>query len=311
MQLLIGILVFCLVLFVYLHVHYHLRTSDDLEVFEVEQPSKDKLEEVCDLRQPVRFDFSRSNIDSLCCRSAICDSYGAFDVKIRDLQMSQDAEEELYVPLPFANALQVMGDDGAARYVIESSADFLEETGLGKEYRIADGFVRPHMVSSCAYDLGMGSAGACTPFRYDINYRNYYLVTEGEVTFKLAPPRSSKHLHEFRDYENFEFRSPVDPWNVQSRYRSDFDKIKCLEITLNKGQILHLPAYWWYSMRYGDGSTVCSFKYTTYMNTVAILPRLFMRLLQIQNVKRRTAAVVEPNAEGATSVVPESRELEA
>ena len=40
MQFLVGVLVFCIVLFIYLHVNYHLKTSDDLEVFEVEQPRR-------------------------------------------------------------------------------------------------------------------------------------------------------------------------------------------------------------------------------------------------------------------------------
>ncbi len=312
MQFLVGILVFCMVLFIYLHVNYHLKTSDDLEVFEVEQPSKEKLEEVCDLRQPVRFDFDSTNLVSVCQRESINDSYGAFDAKVRDLQLPVGAEEELYVPMPFANAVQVMGDDQNSRYVLESSADFLDETGLAKEYRVADEFIRPPMVSSCTYELAMGSDGACTPFRYDLNYRNYYLVTEGEVAFKLAPPRSTKHLHEIKDYENFEFRSPVDPWKVQANYRNDFDKIKCLEITLKKGQILHLPAYWWYSIKHTGSSTLCSFKYKTYMNTVAILPKLFMRFLQTQNVKRHTASVMgsEGSVLASTSTTSESRESE-
>ena len=80
--------------FIYLHVNYHLRTSDDLEVFEVDQPSKDKLEEVCDLRQPVLFDYSSENLDTVCLQTSLQDSYGAFDVRIRDLQLSDDAKEE-------------------------------------------------------------------------------------------------------------------------------------------------------------------------------------------------------------------------
>ena len=306
MQLLIGVLVFCLVLFVYIHVNYHMRISDDLEVFEVDQPSKDRLEAVCDLRQPVRFEFKTTTLDNICQRVNINDSYGAFDAKIRDIQLSPGLEEEIHVPIPFASAIRVMQDDTDCRYVLESSADFLEETGMDKEYRAADEFIRPHMVSSCAYDMIMGSNGACTPFRYDLNYRNYYLVTEGEVTFKLAPPRSSKHLHEVRDFENFEFRSPVDPWNVQPNYRNDFNKIKCLEITLKRGQILHLPAYWWYSMRHGEHSTVCTFKYKTYMNTIAILPKLFMCFMQVQNVRRHTASVLKPDTVESKSTVESS-----
>ena len=57
MEIIIGFFIFCLVLFIYLHIQFHLKTSEDLEMYEVEQPSKDKLEEICDLRQPVLFDF--------------------------------------------------------------------------------------------------------------------------------------------------------------------------------------------------------------------------------------------------------------
>ena len=293
MQFVVGLMVFCLVLFIYLHVHYHLRTSDDLEVFEIEHPSKDKLEQVCDLRQPVLFDYSRENLNNLCTQQSMLDSYGAFDVRIRDLDLVEGVDEELYVPLSFANAHRAVHDDTNSRYMLESNADFLDETGLTKDFRSSDEFIRPHMVSSCVYDISIGSEGACTPFRYDLNYRNYYLVTEGEVTFKLSPPRSSKHLHEIKDYENFEFRSPINPWNVQSNYRGDFDKIKCLEITLKKGMMMYVPAYWWNSVRYTTLATLCTFKYKTYMNTVAILPKLFMRFLQLQNVKRQTASIVK------------------
>ena len=39
-------MVFCLILFLYLHIYYHLKTSDDLEVYTLKSPSKDKLEEI-------------------------------------------------------------------------------------------------------------------------------------------------------------------------------------------------------------------------------------------------------------------------
>ena len=72
----------------------------------------------------------------------------------------------------------------------------------------------------------IGSNGVQTPFKYDLNYRNYILITEGSINLKLAPPKSKKYLYENADYENFEFSSPINPWNVQSMYRADFDKVK-------------------------------------------------------------------------------------
>jgi hypothetical protein len=60
-----------------------------------------------------------------------------------------------------------------------------------------------------------------------------------------------------------------------------------MDITLVTGQMVHIPAYWWYSIRFVKSNTsICAFKYKTYMNTLAISNHLFMRLLQRQNTKR-------------------------
>ena len=59
----IAIFIFCVVLFLYLHIYYHLKTSNDLEVYTIEKPSKDKLEEICDLRQPVIFDYNYEELE--------------------------------------------------------------------------------------------------------------------------------------------------------------------------------------------------------------------------------------------------------
>lgn len=294
MHLLYIILIFCIVLFLYLHVYFQLKTSNDLEIYEIDYPSKDKLEEICDLRQPVLFLFQNERILDSCQRHTILDTYGAFDVKIRNIKQSTAHDENnLYVPLAFSNALTVIKEDADTKYLVENNSDFLEETGLIKSYKYNDGFLRPYMVAQCLYDFQMGAEKTQTPFRYEVNFRNYLLVTEGSAKVKLAPPKSSKYLYPRQDYENFEFSSPVNPWQVQTKYKADFDKIKCLDITINKGQILFLPAYWWYSIEFGKATSVATFKYKTYMNIIAILPQLGQKFLQNQNVKNKTIAKVE------------------
>ena len=62
MQIIFIFFIFCLVLFIYLHVYFHLKTGEELEVYEIDQPSKDKLEEICDIRQPIIFEFECSQI---------------------------------------------------------------------------------------------------------------------------------------------------------------------------------------------------------------------------------------------------------
>ena len=170
--------------------------------------------------------------------------------------------------------------------------DFIEETSIIKTLQYNDLFLRPHSVSNCIYDLQFSSKNTKTTLSYELNYRNYFLVTQGSVKIKLIPPKSSKYLYTIKDYDNFEFISPVNPWNVQTQYKSDFNKLKTLEVTINKGQIIFIPAYWWYSIWFNDDSSLLTFKYKTYMNNIAISNHLLVNLLQSQNVKRDTVKKV-------------------
>jgi hypothetical protein len=111
----------------------------------------------------------------------------------------------------------------------------------------------------------------------------------------MAPPKSARYLQPVLDYENFEFRSPVNPWDPQPQYHVDFDKIKCLELTLSRGQTLFIPAFWWYSIRFTADCSVSCLRYRTYMNNVAISPHIAMYALQLHNVKRKTLPTVAIN----------------
>jgi len=281
----IAIFIFCIVLFLYLHIHYHLKTSEDLEVYTIERPSKEKLEEICDIRQPVIFDFKNDILLESCNLGTLDDNYGAFDIQVRDVT-NKDDNIELYLPFLLKEAINIFKDDKNEKYISEKNQDFLKETGAVKNYSYNDAFLRPPLVSKCIYDLMTGSLGSKTPLRYDLNYRNYYYVTSGKINIKLIPPHSSKYLYPIKDYDNFEFRSPVNVWDVQQEYKADFDKIKVLDVTLNKGEIIFIPAYWWYSIEYKKLSSICTFKYRTFMNVLAISPELVLTMLQGQNIKR-------------------------
>jgi hypothetical protein len=303
-QYVLSIVVFCVVLFFYLHIQFHLKTSNELEIYEMDNPSKDKFEEICDLRQPViiNCDEDTSKIINTSNKNFLLESYPVFEVKIRETYDNQqqklsNGDAELYVPLPFHIAEKLFVNDTMSSYISENNQDFLNETGAVKSLSYNDAFLRPYLVSNCYYDILMGSQGAETPFKYELNYRNYFMVTQGSIKIKLAPPKSIKYLYPIYDYENLEFRSQINPWNPQTKYKIDFDKIKCLELTLEPGHILYIPAYWWYSFQYSNNqntiTSVSCLKYRTYMNNLAICPSIFMYALQNQNVERKIAKKID------------------
>ena len=296
----IAIIVFCFVLFIYLHVCFHLKKVDDLEIYEMADPSKEKLEEICDLRQPVVTFFTNEKLMTNCNFNNIKANYGGFDIKIRNTK-EYDDETELYVPLAISESAELFKKDKEAQYISENNYDFLEESGVINYYKNNDIFLRPSMVSSCSYDIMFASLNAETPLRYDMDYRNYMLVTNGKVIIRLFAPKATKYLYSVNDYENFEFISPVNPWSVQDKYQKDFDKMRSIDVTLVPGQMVNIPAYWWYSMKFVKSNTsVCVFKYKTYMSALSISNHLIMRMLQRQNTKRVIAKrMVSGDANGA------------
>jgi hypothetical protein len=297
LEIITGIFIFCIILFFYLHIQFHLKTSDDLEIYEIDQASKDRMEEICDFRQPVLFDCDEdiNKIVKTTTNTTLLDNYPVFEVKIRDNieTTTSSTEEELYLPLPLHIACKLFREDSNAVYFSENNMDFLTETGVIKNMTYNDEFLRPRLVSNCNYDIMLGSDGIETPFRYEMNYRNYFVVTQGSLTIKMAPPKSSRYLYPVNDYENFEFRSPINPWAPQSKFKADFDKIKCLEIVLTPGRFLFIPAYWWYSFKFAEDTSVSCFRYRTYMNNIAISPNIFMYALQNQNVERKIAKKID------------------
>jgi hypothetical protein len=306
MKIIIGFFVFCIVLFLYLHIHYHLKTSDDLEIYELDDVTKDNLEDICNIRQPLIFDFEESHkIVKTTNQDYILNNYHAFEVKIRNINDKND-NTELFVPLPLHSTIKLFHEDKHGCYYSENNIDFLQDTGVFKNFQYNDEILRPYMVSNCNYDILMGSKDCFTPFRYEINYRNFFLLTQGKAQVKLTPPKSSKYLHCVKDYENFEFRSPINPWNIQPSYISDFDKIKCLEVTLEPGKTLFIPPFWWYSIKFDENTSISCFKYRTYMNNLAISPYIFMHILQIQNVKRN----VVKNMNSSEKDINEGEELD-
>ena len=296
-----GIIIFCIILFLYLHIQFHLKTSDDLEIFEMESSSKERLEEICNLRQPVLFDLEpeHNKIINYTNKDFLLEQYPVFEIKIRenDREFEDELDKELYIPLSFRTACKLFKEDKKSHYFTENNQDFLIETGAIKNMQKNDEYLRPDLVSNCHYDILMGSSGLETPFRYDINYRNFYMVTQGSVQIKLTPPKSSKYLYPLNDYENFEFRSPINPWQIQDRYKTDFEKIKCLEITLVPGKCFYIPAYWWYSFKFGPNTSISCFHYRTYMNNMAISPHILMFTLQNMNVTRKTVKQLDLHKE--------------
>ena len=66
---------------------------------------------------------------------------------------------------------------------------------------------------------------------------------------------------------------------------------------LTPGKMLYIPAYWWYTFKFNENTSVSCFKYRTYLNNIAISPKIFMYALQNQNVECKIVKNLKTNVE--------------
>jgi hypothetical protein len=108
-----------LVVVVYIHIFFQLKTSDDLEIYEIQMPSKQKLEEVCNFKQPVVFNYTEETLMN--CNVSSLQEYLAFDVYVWD-------EQHVKVPLPLEQAMELFK---TKKYATMNNSEFLNETNEG------------------------------------------------------------------------------------------------------------------------------------------------------------------------------------
>jgi hypothetical protein len=286
-EIIVSLFIFLIILFLYLHIQYQLKTSNELEIYEIEQElSKEKMEEICDLRQPIVLDTTEELLQliPIFSKKSLLQEYSSYEIKIRN-KKNVGTIEDSFIPLQMSIADKLFLEDSSKNFYTENNSDFLYESGLIKKIQMCDSILKPHLTCNFSYDVLFGTSDVETPLRYEHNYRNYIMTTEGSVIIRLFPPKYNKYFNTEINYENLEYTSDVNVWNTQEKYKLIMKKMKYLDVELSIGKILYIPAYWLYSIKLCEDSSILTMKYRTYMNIIAISPTLVINLLQNQNIK--------------------------
>jgi hypothetical protein len=265
------LLTIAVVIFIYLHVAFQLKTSNEFELFESEF-SKEKLEEICSFKQPVLFNHT-FDIDM--------SPYEKYDVVVYDSCYKKKI-------MPLKKALRLKNHVGCDNH------DFIKDT-----INHYPDELQPPLVTTIKYDYLFGS-NVSTRLQYKNYERNYFIVINGNMKVKLSPPKQKKFLNEIKQYESQDFYSKIDPWKDP--------KVHFLECTVSKGQMIYIPPYWWYSFQLEKDTRVCIVHYRTAMNVVSILPELVLGYIQKQNIRVKITRR-DPRAFSDGSHIEEDHEI--
>ena len=294
------LLLFLLILFFYIHIVHQYKRSEDLEIYELDYSSNKHLQEVCDVKQPILFEFKPvvpKFYETLTYDDLLADEYANFDIKVKesaDYWQENDTSVD-YIIIPYSSGSNLMKTDSNSAYFSENNEDFIEESSLMTTLTSNDDYLKPGMVVQSKYDIMLGSRGAVLPLRYHTNYRHYLSVNSGKIRIKMTPWKSTKYLYQNRDFETYEFRSPINVWKPDKKYRHEMDKIRFLDFEVNEGFVISIPPYWWYSIQYDDkvDTLICGFTYNTLMNLTSNVPYFVKYYIQQSNIKKRVAKVLD------------------
>ena len=275
MLIIINILILCVVLFLYIHIYNHNKTSNYLELYEMENVSKEKLEDILNYKQPLL--LNNYNLVKNINMKYLLSEFSIFNINIY-----KNISEELCK----INIQDYYSSTNYTNYLSYNNEEFLQETSINKILCKNDIFFRPHNVCKKKYDIIMGAKNNNTRLKYSINSRNLLYLSCGQIEVTLCPPKYYKNLHIKKNYESLEFYSQINIYNVEPIYKNDFNKIKFLRVILNVGQVLIIPPFWFYSIKFLEKHSIVFLNtYRTYINYVSLIPHLFMQLLQLGNVK--------------------------
>lgn len=290
---LINCILFMIAVVFYYNLIFYYKKSEDLEIYEMDYKNNNHLQIVCDLKQPILFSSSDTeiadsasflfqNLDLEKIKSTheiyIKDNIVLFSTPKNDKISETDGEKEAnqkYLEdehngffLPFESGKTFIKSDSKSRYYSEENYEFLEEENFIKYYEKMDVLLKPNFIVNTNYDFCFGSKDCITPFKFHRDYRHFFMIDKNKISVKLASFKNSKYL----DYSRKNNTSYINVWNPSSeKDKSIVEKIKLLEFDVLPGMILHIPSYWWFSIKYHEKSVIYAITYNSAMNLLANL----------------------------------------
>lgn len=294
MHFFISILIFLFILFFYLHLQYQYKTSEDLEIYELDYTTNKDLQEICHLKQPILFQIDNfKEVDPFFISLNNHSQFNQHDINVKDIRDYYKPNITCVdtIPLSFTSAYGLMETDPKGYFFSENNFDLIREQNIC--FSKMDEYLASPWIIHKNYDLLFGSKNVHTPLKYHTETCRFLIISSLDtnsteklqdnndyIRIKMTPWKSRKYLEIKYDYENYEFWSPTNIW------KNPPDKIKCLEFDVKKGFAIYIPAYWFYSIEFTSNNiSVASFTYSTTMNIVSNLPNYTLFFMQQNNIK--------------------------
>lgn len=302
------IIIFTICVFMYIHIKYQRKICKDNETIIMQIPTKESLDDVCNVRLPTKFpnhflteilnisltDIQREFTEPIDLNifnveygphhthhTQPQDNSNRITNTLQTTELSQ-LKGNTYVPLDIENTIQLF--DNEDTYVTEHNYS-VGEYVFGDMLNDNEKFIRPTLTCKRKIDILSGSIKAFTFLQHHIYYRNYIFVTNGKIKIRLIHPRFLTQCKPDFDLNDMMFRYKDDIWRLKPE-QSKLHKIQFLELEATQGDVVYIPPFWGYSIQYEDKNTFAlRIHYQTIMNMVSNTKEHALSLLQRNNTR--------------------------
>ena len=255
MKSIVYITIFLLCIVLYIHIYYHLKVSDEENIFEIDYTDKVNLEEVCDLRQPFTMEIENTlNMKSEQLKS-----------RLNIVHQKRQKEEKGTTENDDADKSDKNEDnDIVTKIYSEHNKEILSDETIQTSIKSFEKTIIPEFTIQNVYDILVSDDNFSTPFVSNFNHRNYLYFSEGNATIQFVSHKHNDKLEHHLDYELLQKVSTDVPSRVKG--------VTIKSINVKAGEFVYIPPRWWYSVNFKSRSLVVKFQYKTVMNIIAHTP---------------------------------------
>lgn len=270
MHFILHVLFFIVIIIIYLHAANELKTSEDLEIYELDYQTKPHLQEICEAKQPVLFEFNLpfpiAGINGL---DDFLPENSPFDVCCIENSNTNENQSSIISKIPYKALHLLMKTDTEGKYISYNNHSFIDEASLAAYYYKLDMYLKPALCCNTQYDLIFGSKNSVTPLSYHFHTQRFIMVMNGKIRIKMTPWKSKRYFNISKNPNTLENTSNIQLWNPLLQDKLTVEKIKCLEFNVHTGYILYIPPYWFYTIQFIDDNTfVPSITYNNCVNYI-------------------------------------------
>jgi hypothetical protein len=289
--------VFLIVLFVYIHIRYHIVPGGDDLIYELTTPSNQLLYETIYHKQPVKFTFDTPipvdiSWESILKRHPGVDISISIDggptsalIPARSVAaMAMDRATDPATP----NAIDGVGPptppiacdatDPATPTMFVGNGAVMRDVGHSDEiqkFGRAIGLT-PHLMTRMTYDLiGSQSMSVVSSPQSSTAHCTFLVCMTGNAVVRLCSGKYTNLIHPGTDSPY----STVSFWDPSGKDIDIMTRIRTIDTTLHVGECLAIPAHWWYALDISPNANLLHVSYKTIMNEIATLPTTIREII--------------------------------